>query len=308
MGWTYRDFLNTVLRRRKISFPIPDFSFNTVGIKLDCGSLPVKRIDVEFESMHFSALTGGSGFPLLMLHGSGPGVSAWGNFRLVLEQLERSYRILAIDLIGFGESSRKPAKPFFDLDLWSRQARFALNLLGDGEVGIIGHSISAVLALRLAATVPRVTRVMTTGAMGGRFRANRALELTWSFPRNRDELREAMQSLIYDHSLITDELLDNRMTLLGSNDYAGYFSEMFAGPKQQYVDACVLDDTELRGLKCKIALVHGRDDKPIPSMENSVSIGTLIPKADVILLGQCGHSPALEHPSKFLDIAKMVFG
>ena len=65
------------------------------------------------------------------------------------KDLERSFRILAIDLIGFGESSRKPAKPFFDLDLWLRQARFALNLLGDGPVGIIGHSVSAVLALKI---------------------------------------------------------------------------------------------------------------------------------------------------------------
>src|SRR5882762_11270797 len=111
----------------------------------------MERTEFEFESMRFSALTGGSGFPILMLHGSGPGVSALGNFRLVLEDLERSFKILAIDLIGFGESSRKPTKPYFDLDLWLRQARFALNLLSDGEVGIIGHSVSAVLALNLAA-------------------------------------------------------------------------------------------------------------------------------------------------------------
>jgi 2-hydroxymuconate-semialdehyde hydrolase len=267
----------------------------------------VERIEFEFESIRCSALTGGSGFPLLMLHGSGPGVSAWGNFRLVFEGLERFFRILAIDLIGFGESSQKSAKPFFDLDLWLRQARFAMNLMGDRQVGIIGHSVSAVLALKLAATVPRVTRVMTTGAMGGKFRANRDLELTWSFPRTRDELREAMQSLIYNHSLITDELLDNRMALLGSKGYAAYFGELFAGDKQKYVDACVLDETELRALKCKVALVHGRDDKPIPPLENSVRIGTLIPNADVFILGQCGHSPALEHPGKFLDIAKMVF-
>ena len=179
----------------------------------------------------------------------------------------------------------KPSKPYFDLDLWMRQARFAMDLLGTGEVGIIGHSVSAVLALKLAATNPRVRRVMTTGAMGGRFVANHDLELTWSVPRTRDDLRKAMQSLIYDHSLITDAVLDNRMTLLGSNGYAGYFGEMFAGDKQQFVDACVLDANELRGLKCEVTLVHGRDDKPIPAIENSVAIGALIPKADVVLLG-----------------------
>ena len=268
----------------------------------------MERVQIQFETGSFSALKGGSGFPVLMLHGSGPGVSAMGNFRLVFEKLQRSFRILAPDLIGFGESSRKTARPFFDLDLWLRQARFALDLLGDGEVGIIGHSISAVLALKLAATVPRVTRVMTTGAMGGKFRSSRDLELTWSFPKTREDLRAAMQSLIYDHSLITESILDSRMALLAADGYGAYFSEMFAGDKQKYIDACVLDESELRRLKCSVTLMHGRDDKPIPAMENSVKLGSVIPDADVILLGRCGHSPALEHPDKFVDVAQMVFG
>ncbi len=268
----------------------------------------MERVKIDFESGYFSALRGGSGFPLLMLHGSGPGVSAAANFRLVLDELERSYRILAIDLIGFGESARKPSAPFFDLDLWLRQARFALDLLGDGPVGIIGHSISAVLALRLATAVPRITNVMTTGAMGGKFIANRDLELTWSFPKSRDDLRAAMESLIYDHSLISDALLDSRMALLSANDYAAYFSEMFAGDKQQYIDACIFKESDLRSINCPVTLMHGRDDKPIPAKDNSVKMGALIPNADVILLGQCGHSPALEHPRKFLDVARMVFG
>ena len=268
----------------------------------------MERIKIDFESGYFSALRGGSGFPLLMLHGSGPGVSAAANFRLVLEDLERSYRVLAIDLIGFGESARKTSKPFFDLDLWLRQARFALDLLGDGPVGIIGHSISAVLALKLAAAVPRVTKVMTTGAMGGKFIANRDLELTWSFQKSREDLRAAMQSLIYDHSLISEGLLDSRMALLSANDYAAYFNEMFAGDKQKYIDACILPDAELRAIKCPVTLMHGRDDKPIPAIENSLKIGALIPNADVVVLGRCGHSPALEHPRKFVDVARMVFG
>ena len=45
---------------------------------------------------------GGSGFPIMLLHGSGPGVSALGNFRLILGDLARRYRVLAFDLIGFG--------------------------------------------------------------------------------------------------------------------------------------------------------------------------------------------------------------
>ena len=53
---------------------------------------------------------GGKGFPILMIHGSGPGASTQGNWRLVLDPLADRYQIYAMDLIGFGESGlgRRP--------------------------------------------------------------------------------------------------------------------------------------------------------------------------------------------------------
>ncbi|HOA51584.1 MAG TPA: alpha/beta fold hydrolase, partial [Thermogutta sp.] len=46
----------------------------------------------------------GSGAPLLLLHGSGPGVSAYANWRRVLPALAEHARVLAPDLAGFGYS------------------------------------------------------------------------------------------------------------------------------------------------------------------------------------------------------------
>ena len=89
--------------------------------------------DIEFEgnSVHF--WEGGSGFPILMLHGSGPGAGTMGNWRFVLEPLAESYHVLATDLIGFGESGRKHEEPYFDIGLWRRQQQrphIPLALLG----------------------------------------------------------------------------------------------------------------------------------------------------------------------------------
>ncbi len=44
----------------------------------------------------------GTGFPVLMIHGSGPGVSAWVNWRLVIPELAKDRRVLAPDMAGFG--------------------------------------------------------------------------------------------------------------------------------------------------------------------------------------------------------------
>ena len=48
----------------------------------------------------------GEGPPVLMLHGSGPGVSAYANWRPVMPELSKKLRVVAPDLVGFGFSER----------------------------------------------------------------------------------------------------------------------------------------------------------------------------------------------------------
>jgi pimeloyl-ACP methyl ester carboxylesterase len=55
-------------------------------------------------------------------------------------------------------------------------------------------------------------------------------------------------------------------------------------------------------------MMHGRNDQPFPYANNSLALSAAIPHADVILVGRCGHSPALEHPQKFLSAANLLFG
>ena len=269
--------------------------------------MPLQEYDIQFESLTVHYWQGGQGFPLLLLHGSGPGASTLGNWRLVLDRLVKRYHVLAVDLIGFGKSGRKTREPYFDLDLWLRQARHMLSLLPGEHVGVVGHSLSAVLALKLARAERRVCKVLTTGAMGGAFRLNRYLDWTWSFPASRGELRRTTEGLVYDKSLITEAFLDSRMQVLQAPGYGEYFRAMFAGDKQRYIDQAVLLPQELRKLDCDVVMMHGREDLPIPAAENSLGLGALIPRADMVIVGRCGHSPALEHPEKLLACAAMLF-
>jgi 2-hydroxymuconate-semialdehyde hydrolase len=268
----------------------------------------LRERDVEFEGVPVHVWEGGAGFPVLLIHGSGPGASTLGNWRLVLEPLAQRYRILAADLIGFGLSGRKTTPPYFDLDLWLRQARAMLDLLGEEQLGVLGHSISGALALRLAATDKRIRKVLTTGCMGARFAANEHTVRTWTFPETREDLRRAAESLVFDKSVITDEYLDNRMRVLHSGDYADYFRSMFAGDKQQYIDAARLSEEELQGVTCPVLMVHGRNDLPFPFEETTLTLSRSLRQADVVALSNCGHSPALEHPVKLVHLSEMIFG
>lgn len=71
----------------------------------------------------------GEGFPALFIHGSGPGVSAWANWRLVLAPLAQRMRVIAPDMAGFGFTERR-ADLRYDIDTWVAQALGLMDALG----------------------------------------------------------------------------------------------------------------------------------------------------------------------------------
>lgn len=261
----------------------------------------------DFQGIPVHCLTGGSGFPVLMIHGSGPGASTIGNWRKVLAPLADRYQIFAMDLIGFGESGRKPAPPYFDMDLWLAQCQAMLARMPGEQVGVIGHSISGALGLKLAAVEPRIAKVMTTGCMGSVFVPNPATLTTWTFPRDREALKLAAANLIHDKRLIDDAYIANREAVLFSGDYEAYFGQMFEGDKRRFIDAAALSAQELGRITCDVLMVHGRNDLAFPP-ELTQTLSASLPQADVVLLGQCAHSVAFERPDTFVQLATGFFG
>jgi 2-hydroxymuconate-semialdehyde hydrolase len=262
----------------------------------------------SFDGIPFAYLQGGHGFPVLMIHGSGPGASTAGNWSKVLGPLSGFCSLYGMDLIGFGRSGRKPHPPFFDFNLWFQQCRSMIELIPGDQVGIIGHSISGALALKVAAYEPRVTKVLTTGCMGAPFNVNEDTIRTWTFPRNREELICAAKGLIYDSDLINEAYLQTReRVLFGDPNYGAYFESMFAGDKQAYVQACLLTPDELRRIRCEILMMHGRSDQAFPAEPLTLTLAKSLPQADVVLLGQCSHSIAMEYPHKLIDAARGLF-
>jgi 2-hydroxymuconate-semialdehyde hydrolase len=268
----------------------------------------LEQVSLRFEGLSVNGWRGGQGPAILLLHGSGPGASSIGNWRPVLDELAAHYEVLALDLVGFGGSVRKAARPSFDFDLWLRQAHFGLRQFDQPQVGVIGHSISGALALHLAATVARVTRVMTTGTMGADMPVNPALDLVWRCPRSREDMRQSAQVLIHDHSLITDAYLDARMAIIGDPAYQDYFDDMFADDFATYIAATIVPDEKLVGIRADVAMLHGRDDLPFPAQHTSCVIAPKIRNADLTLLSHCSHSVAMERTEAFMSAARSLFG
>lgn len=268
----------------------------------------LERKQRMFGDLRVETWEGGSGFPILMIHGVGPGTSIQGNFAPVLEPLGQRFRILAMDLVGFGGSQRKPAPPFFDVELWLAQAAAMLEHLPAGPCGVAGHSMGGALALKLAARSPRITKVLTSSTVGAAYPVPPALDAFWSRPADRTQLRAAMGDMVCDPTALTDAMIEDRWKLLSTGDYLDYFAAMFGPPRQRWLDAGVLSDAEIASIRADVLMLHGRDDKPCPADVTTLALARKLPAADVRLLGRCGHNLPRERTADYVSAAIGHFG
>ena len=272
-------------------------------------TLESKIMPVEGYNVH--CWEGGNGFPVLMLHGVGPGTSIMGNFEPVMEPMAQRYHVLAADLIGFGASARKAHEPYFDVDLWVRQGLALLDKLPGDEFGIAGHSMGGALSLKIAAADNRVTRVMTSSTVGTSYTLTGALDAFWSLPADRDELRAAMSAMVYDPAAVTDAMIEGRWNLLAQDGYDEYFGSMFGGDRQRYIDAGEVTDAEFDALNDRgvnIAMIHGTDDHPCPADLTSAKLSERLHNATVTMIENCGHNLPREYSAEYLRTAFKLFG
>lgn len=263
------------------------------------------------EGFRVGYLEGGSGTPLLMVHGVGPGTSIPGNFEPVLEPLTERYHVFAMDLIGFGASERKTDAPFFDVPLWLRQAEAILKLMPEGPVFAAGHSLGGALMLKLAASNRRVQAVLSSSGIGSPYRLTEALDAFWTLPSDRATLRSAMEAMVYDPAAVIDQMIEGRWKQLVEPGYGEYFAMMFAGDRQDCIDAAVITEDEFAALETngtRVSLIHGRNDNPCPAEVTCIPIADRLRDADLLLIARCGHNLPREATSRYLANAYALFG
>ena len=144
--------------------------------------------------------------PVMLIHGSGPGVSAWANWRLVLPRLAEHRRVIAPDLVGFGFTERPPGIRY-DLNGWVSQAVGLLDSLGIEQADLVGNSFGGAVALALAIRHPRrVRRLVLMGSVGVSFPLTEGLDAVWGYTPSLANMRALLDIFAHDRRLVTDEL------------------------------------------------------------------------------------------------------
>lgn len=240
----------------------------------------------------------GSGAPVLLIHGSGPGVTAWANWRLVMPALAESRRVIAPDMAGFGYTERRPDDDY-SMDDWVSHAVGVLDALGIERTDLVGNSFGGAIALALAIRHPeRVRRLVLMGSVGVKFEITPALDAVWGYQPSLESMRGLLDLFAYDRGLVNDDLARLRYEASVRPGFHESFAAMFPAPRQRWVDAMASAEADIRALPHQTLVIHGREDKVIPLL-TSQTLSTWIPRAQLHVFGQCGHWTQIEHAGRF---------
>jgi pimeloyl-ACP methyl ester carboxylesterase len=243
-------------------------------------------------------LEAGKGDPVILIHGSGPGVTAYANWRLVMPALAENFRVLAPDMVGFGYSER-PANIEYGLQTWADQVVGLMDTLELRTADLVGNSFGGAIALRIASQHPnRVGKLVLMGSMGVPFPITEGLERVWGYEPSFENMRKVLDVFAYSRDLVNDELAEVRYRGSIQPGFQESFAAMFPAPRQRWVEAMCTPEDDIRRLSHRTLIVHGREDQVIP-VQASLRLMELIDNADLSVYSHCGHWSMIERTEDF---------
>lgn len=285
--------------------------------RLENGRRPLLRVhEVRLPGRRVSTLTIGSGPDVLLLHGLG---GAKSSFFDTAAALSRDYRVHALDLPGFGSSS-KPATAPYSARWFAETVHDTMDALGVRRAHVAGNSMGGRVAIELglrhpervaslALLAPAVAFVKRTyhpivrlmrpevGLLPHRFTRDRVAETFWSLFADPDGIDPSVADVVVDEFQRIYASPGGRIAFLAS-------------ARNLYLDAPYGRDgfyARLAQLEAQSLFVWGSHDKVIPPAF-SRHVARWLPSAEQIVLEGCGHVPQVERPEQTIGLLQRFFG
>ncbi|MBB3606008.1 2-hydroxymuconate-semialdehyde hydrolase/2-hydroxy-6-oxo-octa-2,4-dienoate hydrolase [Mycolicibacterium sp. BK556] len=245
-----------------------------------------------------SYLEAGSGEPVLMLHGSGPGVSATANWQYNIGALAERFHVLAPDIVGFGATER-PDDVVYSLRTWTDHVWAFLDAHDIDRAAVVGNSLGGRIALQMATDHPeRISRMVLMGSPGVGMTPTEGLAALRAYEPSHEAMRNLLRKFFaVDPTLITDQLVEIRYEASIADGAYEAYRAMFFDPRHKGSELGITAE-EVQVIATPTLLVHGREDKVVP-LTASVTMLNLLPNADLHVFSRCGHWTQIERAEEF---------
>lgn len=245
----------------------------------------------------------GEGPLLLLVHGGGPGASGWGNFGQNVAGFGRHFRTVVVDLPGYGESEAAE----IETGLFSFYAQVLIDLivaLGEEKAHVVGLATGGAVGIVMAAKHPEfVDQLVLVSSAGGvpvfSVMPSEGVKKIRGYYRNEGPTREKMlgylEAVIHDHSLITDELVEERYQASLENR-----ARESGGPAESVVE--LLPEVAARTL-----VVWGRDNR-VQGYDMGLIMLNKIPDVEMHVFGSTGLWVPWERQERFESLVVDFLG
>ncbi len=260
-------------------------------------------VELPSGKMHYNEAGPVDGHPVILIHGSGAGASGWSNYNPNIPALAETFRVLAIDVIGWGQSDAVKDNVFNG----PVQVIEFMDALGIEKAALIGNSMGGMIAAAAAARYQdRISHLVTMGpgafvdtpalfSSGGPSEGIKVLLEGYQNP-SPETMRKLVAIMAFDPAMASEEVAQQRsQATLARPDH---IENALRGFQTGALVAYQISPREAAGITAPAMLIHGRDDRVV-HYENTLRLLAAIPNSRAVLFNRCGHWAQLEHADEF---------
>jgi 4,5:9,10-diseco-3-hydroxy-5,9,17-trioxoandrosta-1(10),2-diene-4-oate hydrolase len=257
-------------------------------------------ITVNGIKLHYNEA--GSGPALICTHGGGPGANAWDNSKAVFEQLSKTFRVILLDLPGWGESEKGVKRDGVPLDIYiARLLRDFMDELGLDRAHQYGSSQFAPACLRFGIEYPdRIGKIVVQSSEFGPHEPGAprpGIQSLINFAQDptRDKMQTMFEFFTPREEFRPASVIDNR--------FAKALAPGHLESRREFPNAANSDLTdELPRLQADVLYVCGNDDGMIP-VTTALDALKIIPRSRAVIWGdRSGHFVITEHADEYARI------
>ncbi len=243
----------------------------------------------------------GRGEGVVLLHGGGAGADAWGNWKGCMPRLAERFRVVAVDMVGFGRTEKPDPSRF----TYSQEARVRhiidfLEAMGLKRVHLVGNSMGGATALGVCLRRPDlVDKLVLMGSAGLNAEISESIRVILSYEPTKENMGKLIRVLTHEGFAVDPEMVEYRYKLTQQPGVMEAYGATMKWIAEQ--GGLFYPEEEIRQVKHQTLIINGKEDKVV-TPELAWRFSELLENSRLYLIPHCGHWVMIEYPEEFCHI------